>query len=445
MISLNTLKDHITNFIDSNNSSVIYFGVGSYYKTNGDPESNDTIDWRFNENQQFPLFLHDFKFKNPHIPILIILIDPEFDNNKPYIVSSSDNFLENSWTVSDEFSNLYFSSLGINVIKISDYVYWNKNYTSNQKYFNFENFMIELCDKVSNNNIDTLLFYHEFTGINVILFENLMKKKCVFFDCNKICIDITRGSDMSCYFNLSNPEFYPVIINNQSNKLKYVDTNLLTNDEKTKIIGQYKKFTIGFEENSMDCIFSKNSSNYLFDKPDEMILCFQIIKIDKIILNHLKNGIIPLLRYLYVGTDNKRINLKMSEINYLLSIKYNFQYAKNQQDNNYEIYILNKIDVIIENIMLISDINNDKFIDIKNDDIILIEENIILIEENIILIKENIITNLFDIIEGILLNIFIKYNINPFEINKFIENIKKINNKYNMLNEYNKFISILNI
>jgi len=430
MITLNTLKSYIINFIDSNNSSVIYFGTGSYYQANKiNEESNNIIHWKFEENQQFPPFIHDFKFKNLDVPILIVLIDPAFNDNKPYIVSSPNNFLENSWTVSDEFDNLYLSGLGINVIKISDYISWGQNYTNNNTRFNFEEFMVELCCKISNGINNTLLFYHEFVGTNVILLEELVKKKCTFFDSNKICIDITRGTDLSCYFNLSNPEFYPVITQDELNKLKYLNPNLLTNMEKSKIISQYRKFTIGFETNSTNCIFLPNGTNYLFDKPEEMILCFQIIKTDRIILNHIKNGIIPIIRYLYVCTNNRNINLKMWGINYLLSIKSNFQNQQiNYQDSKYNLFVLGKIDIILDCISIISNMND-------------CGEN----NEHIILIKNNAINYLFEIVKELLLNIFIKYQINPSYIDEFINEIKEIEDKYNILIQYNKFISIMNI
>ena len=94
--------------------------------------------------------------------------------------------------------------------------------------------MVNLTDKIVNTN--TLLFYHEFTGSNVLMLEQEVKKKATTFNPNKICIDITRGSDMSCYFNLSNPEFYPIISLDETNKLKYFNPDILSNNEKINII-----------------------------------------------------------------------------------------------------------------------------------------------------------------------------------------------------------------
>jgi hypothetical protein len=90
----------------------------------------------------------------------------------------------------------------------------------------------------------------------------------------------------------------------------------------------------------------------------------------------------------------------------------------------------------MENIKLISDIN-DIALSIELGDL----EN----DNNIILIKYNIIDNLFDIIKELLTNLFIKYQISLFEVDKFIKKIKEIKNKYNMIDEFLNFISILKI
>ena len=424
MLGLNTLKKYIIDYIDSNKSSVIYFGVGSYYNYYG-PNNNSKTKinhWRPDENQQLPPFLHDFKLKNLDVPILIILIDPSFNDEPPYVVKSND-FLEKSWTTSQEFHNLYLSNIKLNVIKISDYVIWDKKYL-NSSNFNFEQFLMEICEHVSNPINNTLLFYHEFCGTNVILLENLIKKKLIHFNPNKICIDITRGADSSCYFNLSNPEFYPIIELNEANKLKYLNPQTLESNKINNIIFEYKKYTIGFHANTPNCIFSKNNLNLLFHVPNEIILCFQIIKLDKIIFDYISSGIIPLIRYLYVCENNQKINLDMTGIYHLHLLQ---AYIKNY-DEKYIVSCIDTIDDILENIRLISDINNNKFDNLDND-------------ENTDFLKKNIIYNLFDIMKKILTNIVMKYKINEGEINEFINNLEGLYDKYHMIDYYNNFIS----
>jgi hypothetical protein len=443
MISLNNLKDFVLNFINTNNSSVIYFGIGSYYdayKSNKNINNADIVYWKYNENQQFPPFLHDFKLKNIDIPILIVLIDPNFNSEPPYIVDFSNIFLENSWTTSKDFSNLYLSNFQISVIKISDYVMWdfdeinlntnlysNQNSCSNiQKTIDFEKIITELCIHVSEPTSNTLLFYHEFTGKNVISLEYLIKDKISNFNSNKICIDITRGSDLSCYFNLSNPEFYPIITFDSSSKLKYINPDLLNNFEKNKIINQHKKFTEKFY-NKSDYVFSQFDENYLFQTPEEIILCFQIIKFDKISLNNILNGILPLIRYLYVCEDNNNINLKMWGIRHLLLIK---------KSNNVLTNVSDIIDKIIANIKLIMDIND------NNDSIYTYGEYS---ENNINNIRQKIVDDLFCIMKDLLYSTLIKYEISHLKIDELIENLKILTNKYDIIPNYKTFIANLNI
>jgi CYTH domain-containing protein len=101
-------------------------------------------------------------------------------------------------------------------------------------------------------------------------------------------------------------------------------------------------------------------------------------------------------------------------------------------DNKYYSYITNKIDVVMDDIKLFISINNNE-LDYRD------------FKYNINIIKNIIIENLFDIVREMLSNIVIKYKINLFEIDKFIENLKELSDKYNMIGEYKKFISVLNI
>lgn len=443
MITLYTLKDYIIKFINSNDSSIIYFSTGSYCHANKyNKELKTNIrHWGFEENQQFPPFLHDFKFLNLDVPILITLIDPAFNDDPPYIVSSSDSFLDKSWSTSQEFTNLYLSSFGLNVIKISDKILWSDKDVKTQTNFNFSKLMIELCEYITNPLSNSILFYHEFTGSNVILFEHLVRKNTIEFNPNKICIDITRGADMSCYFNLSNPEFYPIITYDELNKLKYINPDLLTNYDKTKIIEKYKKFTTGFNDNLGDCIFSKLNCNYLFQTPNEIILCFQIIKSDQVILNYISNGILPLIRYFYVCNENKNFNSKMWGIQHIISL---INYIQNKCSIEYLDYkyfsnCLNTLNHIIDNIKLIDEINQNEFsnnpTNPTNPDY----------NENIKFLKNEIIFNLYLVIKEILTDIIIKYQINTFEVEKLINDLSELKDKYNMINVYKKFISVLNI
>ena len=432
IINFDNLENWLTKYIDLNSSKpfIIYIGGGTYCFS---VDNNGNKHWNYEENHQFPPFLHDFKSSNIDIQILIILIDPAFDlNTPPYIVGSPNEFYSNSWNKSNEYLNVYHSTLKIDVVVITEKVIWGEKIQTEPEIYNFTNLMVNLTNKIE--KINTLLFYHEFTGSNVLMLEHEIKKKSIYFNPNKICIDITRGSNMSCYFNLSNPEFYPVISVDETNKLKYSNPDILTNDEKINIITNYKKFTNGFEIQDSNCEYNKLKPNYLFSTNPDIILCFQIIKLDKIIFNLISNGLIPMIRYLYVCEDNSNINNKMWCVSYLTALNSyinNFNSIVNPDHKN-EIYIHERVKKIQEDLNLIELINSN--INSYPD-----------YNETISHLKNNMIYGLFDVIKNLLVNIVIKYQINTIVVDNFINDLKQLENKYDMIPLYKNFISNLNI
>lgn len=460
MINLDSLENWIFNYIDSNvsNPSIIYIGVGTYFSPVYKTGTSNKY-WNYDENQQFPPFLHDFKSSNIDIPVLVVLIDPAFNTSDfSYIVNFQDQFYSGSWEESKEYSNIHYSTLGINVIVIPEKVIWKENLHEEPESFDFANFLVNVCNKVSssnpssssssssnpgstltsnpnpNPNSNTLLFYHEFTGSNPRILEQIVKKNAIDYDPNKICIDITRGADMSCYFNLSNPEFYPVISLDSSNKLKYVNPLMLSSDEKTNIILKYKKFTKGFDVQDSGCEYYASKPNYLFATNSDIILCFQIIKFDKMIINIISNGLIPMIRYLYICTNDSNINSKIWGTTHLMHLTYltnelnsihNFDFT-----NKIPIPITNQIEKIQEDLNLIELINLNI---LSNPDHF----------TTILYLKESVICKLFNLIKNILENIFNKYKINPNVINDFIDNLKQLHNKYDMIPLYKNFIENL--
>ena len=274
VLYLDNLMEYIKNHI-KNNSTIIYFGIGSMFYSNN---NNDNNEWEYKNNQQFPPFLCDAKNKFIEINILIILIDPAFEYLiSPYIVNDCKNFLYNSWTKSSTFINLYESTLGVSVIYIKKRISWDN--LNNDEFFNIKPLIINLCEFISNPEIDALLFYHEFTGENVIRLEQIIKKskinnQSIEFDNNKICIDITRCADLSCYFNLTNPENYP-IITFDNNKLKYLNLTNFSNMEIKEIISKHKKFTFDVNNNDKNIIYKKELEirKYRMNKYPELYTC----------------------------------------------------------------------------------------------------------------------------------------------------------------------------
>jgi len=415
MIDFINLNTYISNIIKSN-STIIYIGVGTHYygNNNNEIDNNTNInlkEWEFKYNQQFPPFIHDAKLKYFDKKILIILIDPAFKNNKPYIVTDSNNFLDKSWTQSNIHSNLFESDMNLSVITISEYIKWGCfNNTNDIIYYDIKPFLCELCELISNPDIDSILFYHEFTGKNTILLENIIKES-VCFDNNKICIDITRGADLSCYFNLTDPENYPIIIVDEDSKLKYLNFLNLDKIKIRDIISTFKEINLDFFS------INKNESNILFDKPYELILYFQIIKYDSILINLIKNSIISTLRQFYTMTEKINYGSKMYFLQYFHVIKS-------------QINLIN-FDIIIDKLKIIDNIN------LNNSD----KDY----ESNFNKIHNSLLEEFYILLKLLLNNLLFKYNIDMDYIENFIFQLKNLNNKYNIIKYYDNFINILNI
>jgi hypothetical protein len=445
MLKLKNLLEYIENFI-LDSSTIIYFGVGTMYYTDINTNTNISNEWEYNNNQQFPPFLHDAKLKFFDKKILIILIDPAFnDNHCPYIVSNCHNFLHNSWEKSEIYDNVYNSSMGVTTVTISNYIKWedDKNMKSS---FNIKNLLIELSKTISKPEIDSLLFYHEFTGTNVIMLQSLIKNSFNYDD-NKICIDITRGADLSCYFNLTNPENYPVIkIDELTNKLKYYNPSKLSIIEMRNIILQYKMFAYksGNDNNNKNknnnnnnnknnnknnnnnkkflSLFDRFKTKYPTDKLDELIIFFQIHKSDDIIVKLIANTIITTIRQFYSLTNYNLFGTKMWSVT-------NFPLLETKIES------LN-FNNIMENLRLIDNINEE-----YNKTINKTFEEQEIYKEHINLIKDIVVEELYSLFNLSLRFILTKYNVSTTEIEEFINEIKNLKNKYEISNNFEKFIS----
>jgi len=408
MIDFTNLNKFIIEFIESN-STIIYFGVGTkFYSTNKSDE------WDFKSNQQFPPFIHDAKLKYFDKKILIILIDPAFDDNLPYIVSSSNNFLENSWIRSCSHTNLFESSFGISVVTLNQCINWGiyRTHEHNSSYIDIEPILMELCEFIGKPNINSILFYHEFTGKNVILLENSIKR-FYNYDDTKICIDITRGSDLSCYFNLTNPENYPIItIDENTNKLKYLNPSNQDIRKLTEIISKYKKYNF----DSGSGLFDRLETNYLIDKPEELILYFQIVKLDSITIELIENCLVTMIRQFYTMENKKNFGMGMWGVKYFDIIKSKFIEAN--------FYFVEEKFKIIDDINLNSDNSKDYEL---------------IFEE----IKSAILEELYNILKSIFNVLLLKYNIDEDYIGDFINRIKNLENKYEFVNYYKNFINLV--
>lgn len=451
-INFYNLVDFVKDFVFKNRKSIIYVGGGT--KFNNGMINNE--EWKMGENQQLPLFISNAKSKCFDIKVLLILIDPDFDpeyNKEPYIVSEN-NMYSGSWNVSPYSKNHYISEFGLEVIVISESIYWGysfiektKDYDYNhndmKEIFDFEIILTELCKIISNNDVNSLLFYHEFTGLNVSHLKNLIKNR-IIYDERKICIDITNDSNLSCYVNLSEPINYPVIDFISSDKLVYISPDILTNQEKKQIVENYKKFTIEYFNNKQifNTNFNRNTiyqedefsidTNYLFDKTNEYILCFQIIQNDYNLLKLIINGIISMIRQLTTDKNNKNFGTKMYVYPSVIELKNKFNIGRFKTiETNFE--LLDQLNVDTNYYDIDGKISN--WTDITEEENIIKEKNKLIND-----IKTNILSELYDVLEYIGIEILDKYNIEKDVVKEFIKEFKQVSDKYHLIDYFKKFI-----
>ena len=142
--------------------------------------------------QQYPPFLSDFHDKHPEASMLLILIDPSLETP-----SDCTKYVKGDVIVK-EFREY---------VKYGDAV---DEYT-----IGFTNIVPIVNDVVSQCIKNKSLFcFHDFTGmqIPVHLFDETKESE-------RVCIDISRGTDYGCYIDLEKDTNYPIIYNDRHNKM----------------------------------------------------------------------------------------------------------------------------------------------------------------------------------------------------------------------------------
>ena len=252
----------------------------------------------------------------------------------------------------------------------------------------------------SQPNINSLFFYHEFIGRNTALFQNYIKN--IFdYDDKKICIDITRGADLSCYFDLSSPTNYPVIAD-INNKLIYKNPELLSCNEIQTIYQKYISVNVNL----------KYEANKI---PTDLIIFLQLIQNVNISTLLIRNGIISLIRQFYTLTNNDMFNSNMWHIVYcfpLLKNKFKFATLKFNLIKN-QIAHFNNLRSVGDQL----NFNNH---------------------------KQKVLENMYFLLKILLQHIFIDFNIENIEkIDIFINEFMMIEDKYKLISVYDNFIKNL--
>jgi hypothetical protein len=251
------------------NPCIIYMGIGTH--------CNDYAGWNQSTNQQFPAFLHDWKINNPDISIKIILFD-QATKSDPYIITDSSSFFADSFVKNERYSNVYKSDFGIEVYSFPINVNWFNDEFNIDGYYDITKLLVSIVSSVSESESNNLFFFHEFSGRNPEKLEHEIKK-IINFDENKICIDISRGRDLSCCVNFSEPENYP-LINLNAGSISWINPKFIELGKRQELIERFA----GREITTIDCPYYSsdmfdyylfkhitNNSLYIYDICKEII------------------------------------------------------------------------------------------------------------------------------------------------------------------------------
>jgi hypothetical protein len=207
----------------------------------------------------------------------------------PFIVKEKNRFYSGEW-INIMYSNVFDCIEN----KITVCTFRNEISFTKPEYYNPLDILILSVKLVL--SYDSLLFYHDFSGINPNIAENYVKKNIKEIPIevyrSKICIDISRGMEGNCFPSFDRANLYPIIKRNK--KLLHIDPRILGPEEKKKL---YQKFRLkrfdGF-----------NYKIKLFENENvEYILFEQLIEINKIDVLRISNAIFPIIRQLQSNND----------------------------------------------------------------------------------------------------------------------------------------------
>jgi hypothetical protein len=279
--------------IDEKSPCVVYMGIGTNYEDYG------TSRWNRELNQQMPIFLHDWKINNYGVPVKIILFDG-IAKNSPYIVKDEESYYAESFMRDSKYVNVYKSYFGIQVYDFHLNVKWTNDEYNMPGDYDITNLVAKIVKRVSESN--HVFFFHEFTGRNPEQLEYQIKKMTKYDD-SKVCIDISRGRDLSCCVNFSEPENYP-LINMTGRSITWVNPKLFSFEKKRELNKKFNKANI-----------ESNSTPYENCEIYDFYLYRQMMNINQYIYNCCTK-IIYFMRLLY----DKETKLTKIDKKYILNV-----------------------------------------------------------------------------------------------------------------------------
>ncbi len=194
------LIEYIKQWLFHNERGLVYIAIGSYQQQGT----------KNNFNQQIPQWLVQFKCDNPSIPILIVLVDPEFSQSDKRIKEPLlyDGVYADSWIACDSIDGIgskWISEHGLEIITIPQSI--NYEYNDSNKYdeVNGLNIVSLLEELVPYCNYGKLVVVASFTGYDLSMIKNLVSYNEQF-----MCIDPSNGLNFGCFPDFDRPGTSPI-------------------------------------------------------------------------------------------------------------------------------------------------------------------------------------------------------------------------------------------
>jgi hypothetical protein len=227
--------DELPNIISIRNS-ITYIAIGCARHNQ----------WTDTDDQQFPIFIKNFKKYNDDLRINLILIDPDMDDDEHMTKNKSIKHI--GYYTNDDLTICYK-----NIIKCENniYIYYFNQYVSyipdiiDSKYNDITNILQTLNDKCIRD--DGVLIVHDFSGMDIYLLDKYFFKYTEIYS-DKILYNITNNiSESGCYVDLSDPVNHVIFEENNetitidnSSKMHIKLINFILNDPKYDIVKRTK-------------------------------------------------------------------------------------------------------------------------------------------------------------------------------------------------------------
>ena len=197
ILDMTSLIEYIKQWLFHNEHGLVYIAIGSYQQQGT----------KNNFNQQIPQWLVQFKCDYPSIPILIILIDPEFSHSDKRIKEPllHDGVYADSWVTHDYINGIgskWISEHGLEIVTVAEIV--NYEYDKSDE-INELNIVALLQEIVPQCYYGKLVVVASFTGNNLSMIQPLVSHDEKF-----MCIDPSSGLNFGCFPDFDRPGTSPV-------------------------------------------------------------------------------------------------------------------------------------------------------------------------------------------------------------------------------------------